>query len=275
MTCRNCGREFDDTFCSHCGEKKFDEHQLHVKHFAGEAFEGLMHFDNKFLRSVKTLITRPGQLSLDYTEGKTVRFMKPLQLFLVINLIFFFLSMHTGNLFSLGLQNYITYRPFTDYNTKAIVADKIKEKHLTLKEYEQVFNEQIRSDSKEFIFIFIPFYGLLFTMLFFTRKKLFVEHLMFSIHFVAFVVLYFFMVTYLITIPFYVITKIRYSQDFDNFIQYLTIASFFIYLFFGIRKFYRSSIVWSIICSLLIAGTFFIFIQYYRMMLFGKIVYLG
>jgi hypothetical protein len=72
------------------------------------------------LRTIKMLLARPGQLSLDYVNGRRVRYMKPVQLFMIINLIFFFLI--TNNIFSLTLNNYINYEPFISFNTKAIVA---------------------------------------------------------------------------------------------------------------------------------------------------------
>ena len=131
------------------------------------------------------------------------------------------------------------------------------------------------ADSKEFIFVYIPFYGILFALLFIRSKKLFIEHTMFALHFVSFAVAYFLITAFLIELPFALISKSEYSQDFDNVFTLFTIASFAVYLGFAVRKFYGSSVWWSVVSALLVAGTFFVFIQYYRMFLFSKIVHFG
>jgi len=273
MDCKSCGNDHLENFCPECGEKAFNTKLLSAKHFAEETFEGLVHFDNKFFRTVKTLITMPGQLSLDYTEGRRVRYMKPIPFFLVVSLLFFFLTI--GNIFSLALYNYVTYKPFTNYNTQGIVKDKLVQAKLSMTEYEQLFNEKMTANSKEFIFIFIPFYGLVFFLLFFWKKHFFVEHLVFATHFITFILLFSLAGAYLIGIPFYLINKTQYSEHFDQFYSLFTVICFGIYLIFAVHKFYRTNFFWTILTSASVAYTFFLFIQYYRMLLFFKIIWLS
>jgi len=271
ITCKNCGHTIKENFCPNCGEKRFNKDQLSFSHFVGEIFEGLTHFDNKFIRSIKTLAIKPGQLSLDYSEGIKVRYMRPVQLFLVTNLIYFFIVI--GNIYSLTLQEYLHTKPFINYGTKEIIKSKLAKTGLTINEYQEVFNERMKENSKEFIFIFVPFYALCFALLFFWKRKKFVEHIVFATHFVCFTLLVFLLEYYLITWPFYKITGAEYSENFDDFFQIFTIIVFSVYLFFAFRKFYKSSVAWSIIIALAVALGFFFLIQYYRMLLFYKIVY--
>jgi Protein of unknown function (DUF3667) len=130
MDCKSCGNHHQENFCPACGEKAFDNKQLSLKHFVEETFEGFVHFDSKFFYTIKTLVTKPGQLSLDYAEGKRIKYMKPVRFFLVVNLIFFILT--TNNLYNLPLNNYITYKPFTNYNTRHIVKDKLQKINISL-----------------------------------------------------------------------------------------------------------------------------------------------
>ena len=271
MICKSCGNHHQENFCPNCGEKKFNTGQLSIKHFIEETFEGFVHFDSKFFYTIKTLVTRPGQLSVDYAEGRRIRSMRPVQFFLVINLLFFFLVGY-GNMYSLPLNNYMTYKPFTNYNTKQIIANKLKAEKTSYKEYQQYFNAKMATESKEYLFVFIPVYGLIFYLLLFWKQKYFTTHLAFAAHFISFVLIWNFLSFYLITVPFYFIAKVNYSQIFDAFSGILTSTVIAVYLALSIRKFYNPHIIIRLLISLAIGYTFFEFVQLYRMALFFKIV---
>lgn len=273
MNCKSCGNNHQENYCPACGEKIFHPNQLSVKHFVEETFEGFIHFDTKFFRSLKTLISKPGQLSVDYVEGRRVKYMKPIQFFLVVNLLFFFLIIG-NNMYSLGLDNYVTYRPFINYNTVQTVNEKLKNKKLSYAEFRESFNEKIIADSKEYIFLFVPFYGLVFFIFLFWKKTFFVEHLIFATHFMAFVLLLIFVTFYLVSLPVSLIAKIGYSENIDNILSTCIAAGIAIYTAIAVRRYYQAHIVWSLVVAGFIGSTYFIFIQYYRMLLFYKIMYI-
>jgi hypothetical protein len=153
------------------------------------------------------------------------------------------------------------------------VEEKLKSSGLSIAEYSQLFNERIVSDSKEFIFIFVLFYAFLLFLLFFWKKKYFVAHLVFASHFVAFVLLLNLFEYYLLNIPFYIIEKKNYSQSFDSFYAIFTSVSIAIYLVFALKKFYKPPLIVTIFVAAAVGYTFFYFVQYYRMLLFFKILY--
>lgn len=270
-TCKNCGHKLHEDYCSVCGEKRFDAKQLSVKHFAEETFEGLIHFDNKFFRTLKTLFIKPGQLSLDYVEGRRAGYMKPIPFFLVVNLLFFVLV--RSNPYSLDLYNYVHYSPFIHFNTVKIVQDKIAALGVNYVTYSYLFNEQMKSASKEFIFVFIPLYGVISWLLFVRYKRLIVEHMVFATHFVVFTLCFFFFQTYLFTIPFYFI-----SNTDDGIVDAISgiLSCIILGWYFAVagRRFYKAGIIWSIATALIIGVCVAGFIQIYRMILFYKIIYL-
>ena len=272
MHCQNCGNYLNGTYCSNCGEKQFDKHELTVKHFFGEILESFFHFDNRFFKSLKLLLTKPGQLSLNFVEGRRVYFMKPLQLFLVLNICLFFIP---GNPFSLPLYNYTTYGTFTKYGTKKIIADKIDKSSISLKEYTLQFDEKIKAESKEFIFCYIPFYAFILSLLFILSRRTIAEHLVFACHFMSLYMLLSILNTILIGLPFYYLSKLQHSQLFDNINTLVLEVLLFVYLFIAIRKFYKPSFLWALISACSISLTFIFILQYYRMLLFFKIVFLG
>jgi hypothetical protein len=189
-------------------------------------------------------------------------------------------------MYSLPLYNYVSFKPFTDYNTVQIVKEKLNKTKLSAAEYGQVFNEKIKADSKEFILVFVPFYGLIFALFFFWKKKYFVEHLVFATHFVAFVLLLNLFAFYFIEIPIYLLKINNYLQVFNRVYGISISVIVAVYIVIAIIKFYKSqtslsklmrlaNVTWSLLIGAGIGYTFFAFIQYYRMLLFFKILYLN
>src|SRR5690242_9057720 len=90
--CPSCGHAFAGKFCSACGEKKVAAHDFTLRHFIEESVEGFTHFDNKLLRTLRSLFFKPGSLTASFESGQRVTYMKPVQLFIISNLVFFILS---------------------------------------------------------------------------------------------------------------------------------------------------------------------------------------
>lgn len=49
----------------------------------------ILHVDGKIFRSVWTLLARPGVLTSDYFEGRRVRWISPIRLYLIFSLVYF------------------------------------------------------------------------------------------------------------------------------------------------------------------------------------------
>lgn len=273
MTCKSCGNTHQENFCPECGEKAFDQKQLSIRLIITETIDGFIHFDNKFFVTFKTLMTRPGQLSIDYTEGRRLKYMHPVQFFFVANLLFFFFTI--SNIYYLPLQDYLTHRPFIKYNTELVVQHKLIKTNLSMPEYEQLFNDRIAYNSKEFIFAFVPFYGVLCMLMFFWIKRFFLEHLVFATHFMSFVLLLVLVEFYVISVPFSLLNKAQYAQSYNIVYTAVTATCISIYLFFAIKKFYKPHIAWTVFTALALGASFFSVIQYYRLALFFKILYLN
>lgn len=91
-TCANCGYNFKDAdnYCPECGQKNH-EIKIPVKHFIEEFIEHTFHLDSKIFKSIKLLVFYPGKLSVEFNEGKRIKYFTPLKLYILISIIFFFL----------------------------------------------------------------------------------------------------------------------------------------------------------------------------------------
>ncbi|WP_417602219.1 DUF3667 domain-containing protein [Owenweeksia hongkongensis] len=90
--CPNCRTSLHgENFCPNCGQKN-DSRKLTFWHFITETLSHFLAFDGKFFTTLKTLITKPGQVPLEYTEGKRTKHMNPLRIYFLSSLLFLFIS---------------------------------------------------------------------------------------------------------------------------------------------------------------------------------------
>jgi hypothetical protein len=95
-TCRNCGHVFTGKVCNNCGEKTFNEHQLSTSHFFHQIIDFFTHFENKVLRSIWLNFIKPGFITKQNLSGVRVRYATPVQLYLVVSIIFFIVVTKIG-----------------------------------------------------------------------------------------------------------------------------------------------------------------------------------
>lgn len=86
--CLNCGEALSGPYCSACGQK-VRELNPSLRGVLGDWVEQVTVFDSKILRTLVPLITRPGQLSLEYFAGRRARYVAPLKLYLLLSFLMF------------------------------------------------------------------------------------------------------------------------------------------------------------------------------------------
>jgi hypothetical protein len=86
--CPNCATQLSGNFCQGCGQAA----HLHVpsaREFLHEFIAHYVALEGKLWKSMALLIFRPGRLTRDYIDGKRVRYIEPLRLYLTFSIIFF------------------------------------------------------------------------------------------------------------------------------------------------------------------------------------------
>ena len=89
FACPSCGAKTMGHFCGNCGEKEVGQLDYSVRHYLSELATALTLLASKVLRSQWLLLSKPGYLSSEYFRGRRVRYVKPLQLFVFLNVIYY------------------------------------------------------------------------------------------------------------------------------------------------------------------------------------------
>ena len=87
--CENCGAPLAGHYCSKCGQPAID-YRRSIGHVLIDVLNEFLNWDSKFFASIGLLITKPWQLTNEFVQGKRVRHVHPLRLYLLASIAFFF-----------------------------------------------------------------------------------------------------------------------------------------------------------------------------------------
>jgi ribosomal protein L32 len=86
--CENCGTELRGHYCSNCGQAAID-YRRSFRHVIIDVLDSFLNWDSKFIRTIGLLLWRPGWLTNQFVDGRRVRFLHPLRLYLLVSIVFF------------------------------------------------------------------------------------------------------------------------------------------------------------------------------------------
>lgn len=95
--CLNCGSPLAGPFCAQCGQRAIPPYPS-VRELVTDAFWELSGWDGRFAGTVRALLLSPGRLTTAFLEGRRVRFISPLRLYLVASLVYFLVAASAPNL---------------------------------------------------------------------------------------------------------------------------------------------------------------------------------
>jgi len=89
--CLNCGAHLRGQYCGHCGQRSRSR-LISLWELISDAFGDLFEIDSRLWRTVVPLLARPGRLTHDYLQGRRARYMPPFRMYLVMSVIFFIVA---------------------------------------------------------------------------------------------------------------------------------------------------------------------------------------
>ena len=159
-----------------------------IASLAAEVGADLAQLDTRILRTVRALLTKPGELTRVYFQGGRTRFTKPLTLFVILNVFFFVIQPHTG-LLRYKYANYVHPGNSGTPRHVALIRKKLAATGETEAAYTIRFNSRLQEQKKSMLIFSIPMLALMMTMLYFRTGRYFTEHLIFSVHVYAFLLI--------------------------------------------------------------------------------------
>ena len=237
--CKNCNSELVGLYCSECGQK--NSQLLSIKETLKEFTDNVFSFDTRFFITLKYLITKPGLLTTEYWLGRRTKYLPPLRLYLVMSLIYFFISsiinpgidkpfQTSDGFFQFELdKSSPKYDPspeivapfvdfFKEYFNKGVMVAEKKE----LTEHDLVW-----SNMPAAMFILMPFMAFCVYLLNKKKKQLYSYHLITVLHFHSFI--------------FFIFTL----EEIVPIIEIFTKLYLLYYIFFMFKKIYQDSWIWN------------------------------
>lgn len=257
IICKNCNNEINGKYCSQCGEKIIDDSDLTIKSIIGQAIGSITNFDSKLFKTLKLLFFYPGKLTSKFVEGVRVPYMKPFQIFVISNIIFF-IFLAEVDLFRTPSKWF-----FVEDFDGIKVMEKVRQicGKSGLEETEIAFKYDKKSSdlAKGLIVFLIPFIAIIGKLLNPSREIVFGKHIVFSTHYFSFVLLMFVIVSEIIKML---------TNNFNKWLFIIPITLLMIiYYSIGLKKFYHTSWIMAVLKG--IVGVFLInvFIQFYRVLI--------
>ena len=206
-SCANCQSELTGLFCSNCGQSS-KSRRGPIWQVIAEFADDLFSVDSKVLQSLLTLLIKPGVLTESFLSGKRASVLPPVRLYLVISLLFFFVfqipspdvtkdNVYIGDIL-LGQENPTQGRPkfslvMFDMGEDSNAFERWINSFITdKKEVMKSTNPQVTIDRMfnsledilpNILILFLPVFALVFKLLYYFKRVLYFDHLIFLLHF--------------------------------------------------------------------------------------------
>jgi hypothetical protein len=210
LSCPNCGRVFHGRFCPDCGQELQDVRRP-IGQVVGEFLGDFLAFDARVWRTLVPLVGKPGELTREYLAGRRARYVPPLRLYVFGGFVYFTVMALTGggpfapvitsedgvtavSMRGIRLQSGLVAGDATGAGavearegSEGGLFRRFDEQAVAATRDQRVFARSLIGSLSYAHFLLMPIFALLLKS--FYRGRYVAEHLIFSLHFHAFVLL--------------------------------------------------------------------------------------
>ena len=237
--CPNCGAELKGKYCAACGQKRIDRRDLSLRRFFGHVINELTDLQsNKILRTFGALLFRPGLLTSEYLAGKKGFHIGPVRLYLTFSALYF--------LFAWGVLSDVRGGGPQRASRNRVVIEMARQRNVDPVIFADRVHQRAEKIAAALRFASVLVSGGFLALLYFSFRKYYVEHLIFSFHYYSFD----FFCKSVFALLFLGAAAIgtRIPSMVLNF--FYPVA--FVYLMFALRRVYRQTWPWTLLKSLIL-----------------------
>ena len=243
--CANCGTALSGRHCSGCGEPAAGP-AVSLWSVFREGIGDLFSIDGKLFRTIGALMGKPGHLTAEYFAGRRKRYARPFAVFLVSSLIYFIVQPHTNFV----RRDFDTYVRFGGW-----YRDRIEARLASTNEPRAVFRARFDTlaevQGSTAMLVLTPLLALLARALYWRRSSFLVKHLVFSVHFFA----YFMLFVALVMVP--VVIWLPKRLDNDRTIVPMLLLGTIPYLFLALRRVHAEGWLRTGVKAVVLCAAFF------------------
>ncbi|HEX8352770.1 MAG TPA: DUF3667 domain-containing protein [Pyrinomonadaceae bacterium] len=265
-SCPECGEGLLGDFCHRCGEKRPEARDFSVRHFVRDTAQELTSLDSKLTRTLLALLFRPGRLTCEWVAGRRTRYLKPLNLCLGVFAVslFVFTASKQVSMFDIGVILENERQTAEQWGMKGggalgkLFDRTAARKGVTRQALQDAVSDRWQRNLSLTQPVQIILLAVLLQVVYFFSRRYFVEHLVFSMHFLSFTVL-----TTTLLWPVYYVIGITPTR-LNMLVAVAKFAVDVLYLFVALRLFYRGSpAVAAVLALVVFAGYFVIYVVNY------------
>ncbi len=213
-----------------------------MRHYFHEIIYQLIHIDAKIFKTILLLVTKPGQLTDEYLLGRKKKYIRPIRLYLVLSMLYFFSFSFFAKAALLDIRHLVKF----DLTNRLLPAIQAKQQllgSLSDELFYRTINQQLNNKISLLLFLAIFIYAVVFKLIFLAKKRYYVEHLIFCLHLMSFSFLrdMFFLPLYMVQKPI-------------GFI--LALVSTVIYLFLAMKRVYGAKLYKMILATIALYAAF-------------------
>jgi hypothetical protein len=260
QTCKNCGNIFTGYYCNICGEKVLLPADRSFKTFLNSIFLALTLADSRFVKGLWLMVSRPGFLSKEFAEGRKVRYIKPISVFFLLNLVYFLFPVI--QLFNASLRTQVN--SFQGKLATQAAASKMTSLGFTdITSFSIVYDQKTTGLAKMLVIVFVVVASLPLNLIYRSKNRYFTDHVGLSMELVCFNLL----------INALLLTSIVNLFRLGTYLDEAVLTTIFVStnLYFLIRSgwiFYNEKGFLLVLKSILMIGVLKIALELYRAILF-------
>ncbi|MFM2387894.1 MAG: hypothetical protein RL660_2651 [Bacteroidota bacterium] len=232
FACKNCNTNFTGNFCNNCGEKVLKDSDFAFKKIFSQALDSFTHLDSKLFKTLRLLLFSPGKISKLYIEGIRVPYMKPFQIFVICNIVFFIIFAN-DDIFRVPSAYFFK----SNYDGIAVL-DKVKRIASATgnseTEIAASYDAVSTNLAKGLLVLLIPIIASIGKLLNSKRKMEFGKHLIFATHFLTTFLLLFMIASLFL--------RITTSTTIKSVVLGLLALAIFAYYAMSIKQFYGNTL---------------------------------